>query len=84
MKSLLYLAFGVGTIPEQLRRELESERMTLSDEGLSVSVHYLKYKSPRLGANGRKSFAGYIALSQERLVAKGYWETTELPLSQLT
>lgn len=48
-----------------------------------MSLHFVKYRSPRNRFTGRKGLAGYIALTSQRLIAKGYWETTELPLSRL-
>ena len=53
-KSLLFRLFGFGKIPEELQRELLSEDLLLWDEGLSHSTHYRKYRSPRMGATGRK------------------------------
>ncbi|BFM13942.1 hypothetical protein R50073_01250 [Maricurvus nonylphenolicus] len=55
----------------------------MSDDGVPMSLHFVKYRSPRNGFTGRKGLAGYIALTSKRLIAKGYWEETELPLSRL-
>ncbi len=82
-KSLLAIAFGVGRIPKGLASELQAEGVVVSDDGVPMSLHFVKYRSPRNGFTGRKGLAGYIALTSQRLVAKGYWETTELPLSRL-
>ncbi len=82
-KSLLAIAFGVGRIPRSLASELHVEGVVVSDDGVPMSLHFVKYRSPRNGFTGRKGLAGYIALTSQRLIAKGYWETTELPLSRL-
>jgi hypothetical protein len=82
-KSLLAIAFGVGRIPKSLASELQSEGIVVSDDGVPMSLHFVKYRSPRNGFTGRKGLAGYVALTSQRLIAKGYWETTELPLSRL-
>ncbi len=83
-KSLLAIAFGVGRIPEDLAAELRAEGIVASDDGVPMSLHFVKYRSPRNGFTGRKGLAGYAALTQRRLVLKGYWERTELPLEKLT
>ena len=82
-KSLLAIALGVGRIPRKLASELEAEGIVVSDDGLPMSLHFVKYRSPRNGFTGRKGLAGYVALTRQRLVGKGYWETTELPLERL-
>lgn len=82
-KSLLAIAFGVGRLPKSLASELKAEGIIASDEGVPMSLHFVKYRSPRNGFTGRKGLAGYIAITSRRLVAKGYWETTDLPLSRL-
>ena len=84
-KSFLYRFFGAGTIPDDVRKELEPEGLLLWDEGLSMSIHYKRFKSPRMRATGRKGIAGYVALTRVRLVAKGAWvEYSSVPLSRVT
>ena len=82
-KSLLAIALGIGRIPKKLASEIEAEGLVISDDGVPMSLHFVKYRSPRNGFTGRKGLAGYIAITSQRLVAKGYWETTELPLARL-
>ena len=53
-KSLLFRLFGFGKIPQELQREFLGEDLLLFDEGVSHSTHYRKYRSPRMGATGRK------------------------------
>ena len=82
-KSVLALAFGIGRIPRALASELENEGIVLSDDGVPMSLHFVKYRSPRNGFTGRKGLAGFVVLTRRRLVLKGYWETTDLPLERL-
>lgn len=83
-KSYLAIALGIGRLPKSLAAELRAEGIVIADDGVPMSLHYVKYRSPRNGFTGRKGLAGYLAVTSRRLVAKGYWETTELPLSQLS
>ena len=79
-KSFLYRVFGAGGIPNDLRRELEREGMSLSDEGLRMAVYYRRYRSPTMMATGRKGIPGYIAITRKRLVVKGYgMEVSSIP-----
>ena len=83
-KSYLAVALGIGRIPKSLAAELGAEGILIADDGVPMSLHFVKYRSPRNGFTGRKGLAGYVVLTSRRLVAKGFWETTELPLSQLS
>ncbi len=83
-KSLLFRLFGMGAMPPELRRELEAEGLLLWDEGVSLSIWYRKYKTPRMRATGHKGGSGYVALSRKRLVAKGHWEISSIPLSEVS
>lgn len=83
-KSFLAIALGIGRIPKRLAADLRAEGIVIADDGVPMSLHFVEYRSPRNGFTGRKGLAGYLALTSRRLVAKGYWETTELPLSQLS
>ena len=69
-KTLLYRLFGVGKIPAQWRRTIESEGIVLMDEGIGGTVTYRDFRSPGRRASWKKSaFSGAIALTRTRLLA---------------
>lgn len=84
-KALLFRLFGLGSLPEELKNELQTEGLLLWDEGLPMSLHYRRYKAPHMGATGRKgSRGGYVAVCQKRLVMKGHWEFSSVNLSEVS
>jgi hypothetical protein len=82
-KTLSYRLFGLGKIPEPLRRTLEGEGLLLMDEGVAGSVTYVNFRSPgRVSVWRRQWFGGAIALTRVRLFALRYAKTViDVPLA---
>ncbi len=69
-KSLLYHLFGLGKIPKDHRAALESEGLTLVEEGLHGSVTFRRFKAPGKRYSWRKSwFTGSVVLTRTRVIA---------------
>jgi hypothetical protein len=63
------LFLGRGLLPDDLRAELEGERIEQVEEGLFGTITLRGYRAPRERASTRKeAFSGAIALSRTRLV----------------
>ena len=82
-KTLSYRLFGLGKIPEPLRRTLDGEGLLLMDEGIPGSVTYVDFRSPgRVASWKRQWFGGAIALTRVRLFALQYARTIiDVPLA---
>jgi hypothetical protein len=60
---------GSGRLSADLRASLAAEGIVLLEEGLSGSVTYRNYRSPRFAASWRKmAFTGAIAITGQRFV----------------
>jgi hypothetical protein len=60
---------GSGRLPDDLRTSLAAEGVVLLEEGLSGSITYKNYRSPRFVATWRKvAFTGAIAITGQRFV----------------
>ena len=69
-KTWLYRLFGIGKIPKKRRVQLERERIVLSDEGISGSIVFTKFRAPGRYHGKRWSwFSGALVLTKARLVA---------------
>ncbi len=74
-----------GKVPDDLRTQLQTEGLILCEEGIRVGLRFKKYKAPRQRFTGIKNIAGYGALTQVRLVAKGYSRYhNDIPLASIT
>jgi hypothetical protein len=63
------LFIGRGLLPDDLRAELEAERLERLEEGLFGTITLRDYRAPRERASARKqAFSGAIAISRTRLV----------------
>jgi hypothetical protein len=82
-KTLSYRLFGLGKIPEPLRRTLDGEGLLLMDEGIPGSVTYVDFRSPGRASSWRRQwFGGAIALTRVRLFALQYARTIiDVPLA---
>ena len=69
-KTLAYTLFKVGRIPDALMKELQSEIIQVSDEGIHCSLTFKNFKAPGRRESWRRVwFGGAIALTGSRLVA---------------
>ena len=72
-KSLLYRIFGAGKFSHEIISQLESESLTLIDEGIKASVTFKNFKSPGRRSSWRRNFfTASIALTGTRLFAQAF------------
>lgn len=69
----LYRFLGVGGVPNQLRRRLESEGVIVLDEGIGGTITYRDFRAPGKAYHLKESwFSGAMALTKVRFVAFAY------------
>ena len=68
-KTLLYRIFGVGRLPREERRRLESEGLRSIDQGVPMTISWRRYSEPGAYIVRRhQSATGTVALTARRLV----------------
>ncbi len=69
-KALLYRLFGVGKIPEKIKKPLETEVIDLAEEGISGSFTAWNFKAPGKSFTYKKEFiVGWLAIPQKRVLS---------------
>jgi hypothetical protein len=72
-KTLGYLLFRSGRIPQRLMTELQGEFIEVSDEGIPCSLTYKNFRAPGKRDTWRRIwFSGAIAITGVRFVAVQY------------
>lgn len=69
-KSFLYKYFGVGKLPEPVRKQLAAEGIVAFDEGIKGSITYRNFHRPGMYSNYRKvAMVASLALTDSRIAA---------------
>jgi hypothetical protein len=73
MKTILYKIFGIGKIREPLLRDLKSEGLIASDEGVRSTITYKNFRAPGRYSNWKRRWlTGALAVTDKRLVLQQY------------
>lgn len=69
-KALLYKIFGVGKIPEKIKKSLEVEVIELAEEGIGGSFLARNFKAPGKRFTYKKEFfVGWLVITQKRIIS---------------